>query len=303
MKRNGGDRRLRRSARARPSCRAVRRRPGSRQSRWRTPNSGRGPGLPDLVRALRAPEEQQRDVARPPPRRSHRRRRTKPHRIRRVKPSARGRSLTTGMRILRGSDQPAASLRMHRRGLRDIRRPGRRRCSTSGRRPAPIAPIATGVRFPNSRLAQPLRRDRLHPIGASPDHACPLRHPRARTRPELSQYGCPAECRARRTIDRIDESRDVERERHPRAAGPGAGMDRARAARRRLPAGDQGGARPGAGRAVRDGRLLVLLARHEGLLGRRPARAARRFSPERPGVRASGVRLREPHRDRRRRAA
>ena len=75
-------------------------------------------------------------------------------------------------------------------------------------------------------------------------------------------------------------------------------MDRARAPGRRLPAGNQGRLRPGPGAALRDGGLLVLLARRQGLLGRRPARqqgARARAS----GLLPSRVRLREPHRGRR----
>ncbi len=56
-------------------------------------------------------------------------------------------------------------------------------------------------------------------------------------------------------------------------------MDGARAARRRLPAGDQGVARSDPDGALRDGRLLVLLARREGLLGRRPARQSGDLCP------------------------
>ena len=53
----------------------------------------------------------------------------------------------------------------------------------------------------------------------------------------------------------------LERQRHPRAARPAAGVDRSRAARRHLPAGDQGNARPAAHGPLRYRGLLVLLAR------------------------------------------
>ena len=66
---------------------------------------------------------------------------------------------------------------------------------------------------------------------------------------------------------------DVERQRHPRPPGAGAGIHRTGAAGRAVPAGNQGVARPAAGLALRARRLLVLLARRQGLLGRRPARA------------------------------
>src|SRR5688500_11958622 len=110
-----------------------------------------------------------------------------------------------------------------------------------------------------------------------------LEHQRHEGFPDYRQ---PRNCH----YDRRDEDCDVERERNPRASGPGAGMARTRAARRRVPAGDQGLDRPAPGLAVRDGRVLVLLARREGLLGRRPAREqADRRDPA--GVRPSGVRL------------
>ena len=64
-----------------------------------------------------------------------------------------------------------------------------------------------------------------------------------------------------------------------------------------LPAGDQGVARSAAGLAVRHRGLLVLLARRQGLFGRRPARAQGRVSRA-ARVPPSRVRLRAPHRDR-----
>ena len=72
----------------------------------------------------------------------------------------------------------------------------------------------------------------------------------------------------------------VERERHPRPPGAGAGVGRARAARHPLPAGNQG-RRPTRLPvcALRHGGLLVLLARHEGLFRRRPARQQGTVAP------------------------
>ncbi len=97
------------------------------------------------------------------------------------------------------------------------------------------------------------------------------------------------------------EDRNLERQRHPGAVRAGPGMDRARAPGRRLPAGNQG-RRPTScpSGSVRDAGLLVLLARRQGLLRRRP--------PHQPGGRSraaallpSRLRLREPHRFSRRR--
>ena len=76
-------------------------------------------------------------------------------------------------------------------------------------------------------------------------------------------------------------------------------LDRARAARRRLPAGDQGDARAGARDALRARRLLVLLARRRRLLGRRPARAQGALPASAPRVHASRLRPRDAHRRRR----
>ena len=76
-----------------------------------------------------------------------------------------------------------------------------------------------------------------------------------------------------------------------------------RAPGRRLPAGDQGHARPGSGAALRVGRLLVLLARRQGLLRRRAARAPRSLRAERPRSRIPHFDHRDPDRhvaDRRR---
>ena len=74
------------------------------------------------------------------------------------------------------------------------------------------------------------------------------------------------------TLTACSEDRHLERQRHPGASGAGPGMDRARAPGRRLPAGNQSRIRSGARRPLRDGGLLVLLARRQGLFRRRPAR-------------------------------
>ena len=58
----------------------------------------------------------------------------------------------------------------------------------------------------------------------------------------------------------------------------------ARAARRRLPAGNQGLARSADLRAARHRGLLGALARREGLLGRRAARVAKSFAPAGPEI-------------------
>src|SRR5712692_2085158 len=63
-------------------------------------------------------------------------------------------------------------------------------------------------------------------------------------------------------------------------------MDRAGAPGRRLPAGNQGHLRSNSGRSLRNGGLLVLLARRQGLLRRRAA--------GQPGVRARAPRLLAP---------
>ena len=90
-----------------------------------------------------------------------------------------------------------------------------------------------------------------------------------------------------------DEDRYVERQRHSRPAGRAAGLHRARAARRPVPAGNQGGDRSAPGVAVRARRLLVLLARRQRLFRRRPSRAqgdlsrASRVSSSRVRLRAS----------------
>ena len=80
----------------------------------------------------------------------------------------------------------------------------------------------------------------------------------------------------------LDEDRHLERQRHPGASGAGPGMDRARAPGRRLPAGNQSHVRSGADRPLRDGGLLVLLARRQGLLRRRACTSARRSRPSGP---------------------
>ena len=67
----------------------------------------------------------------------------------------------------------------------------------------------------------------------------------------------------------LNENRNLERQRHPRAAGAAARMARRRKTRHRLPAGNQGVARSADLRAARHRGLLELLARREGLLGRR----------------------------------
>ena len=77
--------------------------------------------------------------------------------------------------------------------------------------------------------------------------------------------------------------------------GATARLARRRKARHRLPAGNQGVARSAAVRAARRRRLLELLARREGLLGRRAA--GREVAGRRPaGVLASGIRFRAAHR-------
>src|SRR3954465_5716302 len=63
-----------------------------------------------------------------------------------------------------------------------------------------------------------------------------------------------------RTIDLPHEGRYVERERHCRTDLTSAGVDRTRAARHRLPPGNQSGFRPGPGSVYSLGGLLVLLA-------------------------------------------
>ncbi len=69
----------------------------------------------------------------------------------------------------------------------------------------------------------------------------------------------------------------------------------ARAARRPVPAGDQGGRRPHPEDRGRAPWILVLLARHEGVLGRRAARA-QGARPRPPALRPPGVRPRDAHR-------
>ena len=78
------------------------------------------------------------------------------------------------------------------------------------------------------------------------------------------------------------ENSDLERQRHSRASGAAAGMGRARPPRRRLPAGNQGVVRSDPDGALRDGRLLVLLARRRRATRASPCTSARRSSPERP---------------------
>src|SRR2546423_11048900 len=89
-----------------------------------------------------------------------------------------------------------------------------------------------------------------------------------------------------------DESRHLERERHPRARRAVRAVGRGGAARRRLPAGDQGEDRAGPGRDLQPQRLLVLLAWTRRLLRRGPApppRHVRRGA----GVLAPGLRSRD----------
>src|SRR4051812_7937330 len=87
----------------------------------------------------------------------------------------------------------------------------------------------------------------------------------------------------------------MECEWNPGAAVTGAGMARTRSPRRRLSPGNQGVDRSAPGLAVRARRVLVLLARGERVLGggaaRQQAHCARAS-----GVRAPGIRLREPDR-------
>src|SRR6266545_213172 len=86
-----------------------------------------------------------------------------------------------------------------------------------------------------------------------------------------------------------DEGHDLERERHPRSRGAGAGARRPRAARRALSPGDQGAACACARDALRARRLLVPVARRDGLLRRGAPRAARARARA-PGVRAPPLR-------------
>src|SRR6516164_7546777 len=98
---------------------------------------------------------------------------------------------------------------------------------------------------------------------------------------------------AGRTIDGIDEGRDVERQRYPSSSVAVAGLGGAGTARCRVSAGNQGLARPDPRMALRAGGILVLLARREGLLRGGtscPTVALGRASCVRP----SRVRLREP---------
>src|SRR3990170_6655459 len=65
-----------------------------------------------------------------------------------------------------------------------------------------------------------------------------------------------------------DENCDLERQRHPCQKRAGDRLDHPRSPRRRLPAGDQGKARPAATAPVRAGGLLVPLAWRWRVFGR-----------------------------------